>query len=56
MKKRQAKHRTLRKCERGVKTKSFNKGCRYVNTLNGLQPVMWCNSNVDFMDYARFTD
>jgi len=54
MKKKCHRPRRLRKCERSIKTKSFNKGCRYVTTLHGLQPVMWCNRNIGWMDYIRF--
>lgn len=45
MKKKQAKHRKLRKCEMGIKTKSKNIGCRRklgfdgeIYSLNQLMP------------------
>jgi len=38
MKKKKNRHRKLRKCERGIKTKSINKGCRYAMTNIGLIP------------------
>lgn len=39
MKKKIKHQRKLRKCERGIKTKSFNRGCRYSMTFNGLMPI-----------------
>lgn len=40
MKKKIPKHRKLRKCERGIKTKNTNKGCYYQMTFHGLTPVI----------------
>jgi hypothetical protein len=39
MKKNNKRQRKLRKCELGIKTKSFNKGHNYIMTSKGLQPV-----------------
>lgn len=47
MKKLQPKHRKLRKCERGIKTKSFNKGCRYSMTNMGLIPRRFVDGDRD---------
>jgi len=38
MKKKQHKQRKLRKCELGIRTKSFNKGHRSILTNKGLMP------------------
>ena len=40
MKKKNRKQRKLRKCERGVKTKSHNHGCKYNMTSKGLMPFL----------------
>jgi hypothetical protein len=40
MKKKQVRTRKLRKCERGIKTKSLNTGCRYVMVNGRLVPRM----------------
>jgi len=39
MKKQQSRQRKKRKCEQGIKTKSHNKGCRYVLTASGMRPL-----------------
>lgn len=39
MKKKQPRQRKLRKCERGIKTRSHNPGCRYQMTHRGLLPI-----------------
>ncbi len=39
MKKKNPRQRKLRKCELGLKTKSFNHGHRYELTLKGLIPI-----------------
>ena len=38
MKKKNKRQRKLRKCELGIKTKSFNRGCKYQLTHRGLIP------------------
>jgi len=40
MKRKQNKQRKLRKCERGVKTKSNNMGCTYKLTDRGFMPFV----------------
>lgn len=39
MKRKKQKQRKLRKCEKGIKTKSHNRGCRYSIGANGFQPI-----------------
>lgn len=43
MKKNNLKIRKLRKCELGIKTRSFNRGARYIFTIKGfiaLSPLL----------------
>jgi len=39
VKKNHKKQRKLRKCERGIKTKAMNKGCRYALGCGKLRPI-----------------
>lgn len=48
MKKHQPRQRKLRKCERGIRTKSLNQGCRWVMSNRGLVPRSWYNRDVEF--------
>jgi len=39
MKYKNKRQRKLRKCEKGIKTKSHNKGCRYRLTNKSFMPI-----------------